>query len=44
MKKNKEELCKLRLESVRYNLTPEWTMKEFEQVLKHLKTINQETS
>ena len=37
MKKNKEELCKLRLESARYNLTPEWTMKELEQVLKHLK-------
>ena len=37
MKKNKDDLCKLRLKFAKNNKTPDWTMKELNLVLKHLK-------
>ena len=37
MKKNKDYLCDLRLNLAKNNKTPEWTMKELNLVLKHLK-------
>ena len=37
MKKNKDDLCNLRLKLAENNKTPDWTMKELNLVLKHLK-------
>ena len=37
MKKNKDDLCNLRLKLAQNNKTPDWTMKELNLVLKHLK-------
>ena len=37
MKKDKEALCKIRLEKAQRNKTPSWTLKDLEKVLKHLK-------
>ena len=37
MKKNKEELCELRLRVAKQNKTPEWKMKDLEIVLRNLK-------
>ena len=37
LKKNKEELCHLRLDMARKNVTPNWTMIELEKVLKSMK-------
>ena len=38
MKKNKDELCKLRLKIAKNKVTPEWDMKDLDMVLKNLKS------
>ena len=43
IKKDKEELCQLRLKMAQKKKTPPWTLQNLEVVLKHLKKANHVT-